>query len=837
MADRTIRVTLRAEVGQYKQAMTEAAKATAEVGSQSTVATSALGRMVQSARSNREAWTTTGTALLAVGAAITGIGVAALKTGIEYNTLQQTSRAALTTLLGSAEAANAQMDKLDDFARNSPFAKQVFITAQQQMLGFGVAAEDVIPALDSIQNAVAAMGGSNDQIAAISEILSRIKSEGRLSGDALQRLGYYGIDAAALIGDEMGKTSAEIRDMAAKPGGIPVDQIWDPLVNGMNTKFGGAADNVKQTFLGAVDRVKAAWRDLSSELASGLVNPNGGGALVDWLNSMADAMRGFQNAPGWVKATTGGLVGLVGVAALLGGGALLLVPRLVALYDGLGKMGPVGIKAQAGMKGFANALPSVPKVLGVAAAVTAIAAATGELVDSLTSGVAVLGANELAAALDDVVTSGGDLSKVDAAFQNTGKVLWMSKLNADSVTEAFDQMLNPSVTDKISGFLDGVIPRTTGYMETLEERVSAVDTALTAMVSAGDIDSVNEFTDAMLGAGYTTEDINRLLPQTKDALIGVEGATGLATDATEDATAAFAAQIPTLEDLIGLQSTLAGEVLSQREAEIRLQDSIRAATEALEANGQTLDITTAAGAANRRALDDIADSGWALITSMQANGATQGELQSTMQVSRDAFLAAAAAMGMGADEAGILANQMGLIPAQVAVLVSVDTALAEQKLASIRAALKLPSVVVGVDVSRTGYYAERAYGGPVPGSSPHARADNVVIRATAGEWVHQVPAVNYWGPSFMDAVNRMDKAAVASSIAGHAYGGQVGMPAFATGGYVGAPAASSAGGQSLAGLVIEGTLDLGGGLVGVMRGVVKAEMSEAGSRARYAGGS
>lgn len=42
---------------------------------------------------------------------------------------------------------------------------------------------------------------------------------------------------------------------------------------------------------------------------------------------------------------------------------------------------------------------------------------------------------------------------------------------------------------------------------------------------------------------------------------------------------------------------------------------------------------------------------------------------------------------------------------------------------------------------------------------------------------------------------------------------------------------------SLVGLAIEGTLDMGGGLIGVMRGVVKSELADAGSRAPYAGGS
>jgi hypothetical protein len=74
-------------------------------------------------------------------------------------------------------------------------------------------------------------------------------------------------------------------------------------------------------------------------------------------------------------------------------------------------------------------------------------------------------------------------------------------------------------------------------------------------------------------------------------------------------------------------------------------------------------------------------------------------------------------------------------------------------------------------------YTGRAEGGPVPGPYLGPRADNVLIAATPGEWVHQVPAVRYWGSDFMDAVNRMDKAAVAAQVARYAYGGPVGVPA------------------------------------------------------------
>lgn len=224
----------------------------------------------------------------------TALGVSVFKTGLNFNQLGQSSRAALTAILGSAQAANAQMDKLDTFAKSSPFAKSVFITAQQQLLGFGLAAEKVLPTLQAVQDAVAATGGSNEQISQITYALAQVQGQGKLTGETLNQLGQYGINAAAIIGKSMGKTSDEIREMASKPGGIPADKVWDPLVNGLESRFAGAAANVKQTMSGAVDRIKAAGRDIGSVLAEPFISQNGGGLAVKWANQIADLLRAVQ---------------------------------------------------------------------------------------------------------------------------------------------------------------------------------------------------------------------------------------------------------------------------------------------------------------------------------------------------------------------------------------------------------------------------------------------------------------------------------------------------------------------------------------------------------------
>lgn len=373
MADRTIRSVLRAETAAYQRDMAAAAKATEAVGDAGVKASqkgqNAFAILSASARANEQAWSEVGQTLTGIGAVMSGMGATVLAVGINYNTLQQQSRAALTTLTGSAEAANAQMDKLDAFARNSPFAKQTFIQAQQQMLGFGIEASKVIPYLDAIQNAVAAFGGSNQQISDIAFIMSQISAAGKITATDLMQLGQRGVDAATLIGSRMGMTGAEIRE-AITAGTLDAGQALDALAGGMADRFDGAADNVKDTMVGAFDRVKAAFRDLASEMAEPLVGKEGGGFLIDAANTSADFLRAVQALPAPVKMAGGAVFGLTAAVTLAGGAFMTLAPRIQSSVASAKELAPAAAAAGKAMLTWQNAGRAAVAIAGVALATT-----------------------------------------------------------------------------------------------------------------------------------------------------------------------------------------------------------------------------------------------------------------------------------------------------------------------------------------------------------------------------------------------------------------------------------------------------------------------------------
>lgn len=224
------------------------------------------------------------------GVALAGLGATALHAGIEFNTLQQVVSGTLPVLVGSKQAAAGLLEEVNALNDSSPFARSAFLQLTQTLAGFGVEAKKITPLIDAIQQTVAATGGGEQDLQELGGAFARIQSQGRLSLDVLQSFSSRGVDAIGILGQAMGKTQSEIREMISN-GLIPADLAIDELTKGLKEKFDGATEAVARNLPGALDRIKAKLRDMGATLTKAFVNPEGGGALVDFLNSMSDSLK------------------------------------------------------------------------------------------------------------------------------------------------------------------------------------------------------------------------------------------------------------------------------------------------------------------------------------------------------------------------------------------------------------------------------------------------------------------------------------------------------------------------------------------------------------------
>lgn len=384
MADRSLTVRLRAEVDQFRRDMDSAAQGVGGVGD----AAKRAGEQQREVSRLGEAARATGRTLAAVGTAAAA-GMAALAanvgaTGLAYNSLEQTTRAALATLMGSTEAAEQQMDQLREIVATRMFPREVFIEAQRQMLAFGFAAEDVIPALAAIEDATVAVGGGADDMREIVNILSQMQSTGDITGQELNQLGSRGLNAAQLIGQAMGRTENEIRD-SITAGAIDGRQAVAALVDAMENEFAGAAEAVAQTWTGAVGLVSAGFRDMGSLMVEAFVDPTGGGAAVQWARDFAEILYAInrQLRPLVDELRTRAEPAFAVLSERLAAAADWIDQLdLVSLYDQASDLAPAlgGVAGALGAAGSAALLSAIPGLGGLAGAISPVGAAIAGVV-------------------------------------------------------------------------------------------------------------------------------------------------------------------------------------------------------------------------------------------------------------------------------------------------------------------------------------------------------------------------------------------------------------------------------------------------------------------------
>lgn len=403
------------------------------------------------------------------------------------------------------------------------------------------------------------------------------------------------------------------------------------------------------------------------------------------------------------------------------------------------------------------------------------------------------------------------LDKVSGALTSATRNQVTKNLSDDGAIKAY-KALGGSAKDYVDAAL-GVADAEKRVAETIEKARSkasqgnglaqAHSPEMRAL--AQNADKASEAIAATSEQISTARERTRELAEANGETAGSESDLAASVDGT---TSSIDKQTDALGDLVESLSKAYGIVLSARDAQRQFEESIDSASEALEKNGQTLDITTEAGRANQAALDDIAKSGWRLVEALQAQGATEEELQASMSTTRDAFIRAAEAMGMEQAEAEALADKLGLIPSDVTTTVTApgaDTAKGQldavklaadniptsktvgvyvtgsehayNQLMSVRKAMASigGSTHIAMGVGGVGGSTAYATGGAVigPGSGT---SDSIVARLSNGEHVLTASDVSKLGGQ--SGVYRLRDAIQSGRV-----------PAFASGGAVGASAA------------------------------------------------
>jgi len=204
---------------------------------------------------------------------------------ISFNAQMEQARIGFTTMLGSAERADKFLRDVADFAARTPFEFPELLDASKRMLAYGFAAEDVLPTMEAVGNASAAVGLGAAGINRIILALGQMRAKGKVTGEEMRQLTETGIPAWEMLAEAMGFSADEVgkvMDMASK-GLIPANRAIKMLVEGMNKSFPDMMKKMENTWEGVTSTIKDIWQMTIGKLTENLFE-----GLKTWLQGVRD---------------------------------------------------------------------------------------------------------------------------------------------------------------------------------------------------------------------------------------------------------------------------------------------------------------------------------------------------------------------------------------------------------------------------------------------------------------------------------------------------------------------------------------------------------------------
>lgn len=142
-------------------------------------------------------------------------------------------------------------DDLDYAVGGTAYGLDAAASIASQLVASGVqVGEGMKKALRGVSGVAAMTSSSYEEIG---QVFAAVAGQGKAMAMQLNQLSLRGINAASTIGDYLGKTEAEVREMASK-GQISFEIFADA----MDSAFGEHAKEANKTFTGAMSNIRAA---------------------------------------------------------------------------------------------------------------------------------------------------------------------------------------------------------------------------------------------------------------------------------------------------------------------------------------------------------------------------------------------------------------------------------------------------------------------------------------------------------------------------------------------------------------------------------------------------
>ncbi len=177
-------------------------------------------------------------------------------------------RSSLTTLMGSANQANAMLGQLQKFAAATPFTLPTLLEGTNTLKSFGIETSKIMPYLQQLGDVSL---GNAEKFKSLTLAFSQVQSTGRLMGQDLLQMINQGFNPLQVISQKTGKSMADLKvDM--EKGKISAQMVADAFETATSKggMFYGALKSQSQTMSGIMstlsDNISVTARNFGDRL-------------------------------------------------------------------------------------------------------------------------------------------------------------------------------------------------------------------------------------------------------------------------------------------------------------------------------------------------------------------------------------------------------------------------------------------------------------------------------------------------------------------------------------------------------------------------------------------
>lgn len=197
---------------------------------------------------------------------------------------RETDKISFATLFGSKETADSYLSNLVGMANSTPFLYDDLTSMSKTLATYGYDADSILPVLQTIGDASAALGQSTSDMTAVATAIGRMKSSNKTTLEYLNILNDRGIGAVGMLSDAYGVDQGTMYSMISK-GEVAGQDAARIILDALSDSFAGAMEAQSKTFSGITSTIEGLQQELDNAMGEGYnqTRMQGLEAQKEWL--------------------------------------------------------------------------------------------------------------------------------------------------------------------------------------------------------------------------------------------------------------------------------------------------------------------------------------------------------------------------------------------------------------------------------------------------------------------------------------------------------------------------------------------------------------------------